>query len=679
MYVGKTRNISIEDAIRISSDFYKQKNYDACIDICQKIIAQQPNNHDVKYRLALCYIEKQMPDRAEPLIKQIIKIAPKNAPLQFNLGRIKALQGKVNDAIKAYKKTLTLDKQHTAAMNNIANLYDQIGNNTLAVDYFKKFLAINDDEYVVHNNIARVYKKNGDLGEALSHILKAIELQPNAFDPHYNAASIYYFLGSRKKYIDHYRIAYNLRPDNIDLAIEFHGALGKVCAWDEQEEVEKRIRTMIENTDGDYISPVMSDFHIYNNPQKRLEVTQQYTKLMTKAITENYPKFEHTKKRKRDNSKIRIGYISSDIKNHAVSYLMCGVFRCHNKDNFEVYLYALNGENDSSYRKEIAYYCNEFKDVSNISNIETARMIYNDRIDILIDLNGYTGAARPEALALKPAPIQVSYLGYIGTMGADFIDYVITDEIVTPPELQSAYQEKFIYMPDSYQANDNKLEISDEVITRVDENLPEDAFIFCSFNQTYKIEPVMFDAWMNILKRVSNSVLWLYRGSPNAEDTLAMDNLRAEAEKCGIDPSRLVFAPIAPLNRHLKRIGLADLALDTRLYNGGTVTSQTLWAGVPVLTLEGEEFSARMASSILNALELPELVKTNIQDFEDKAVEIAQNKTQLKKIKEKLKKNKTTTPLFNTELFTQNLELAYSKIWDNYCGGNEAKFFDLKN
>ena len=247
-------------------------------------------------------------------------------------------------------------------------------------------------------------------------------------------------------------------------------------------------------------------------------------------------------------------------------------------------------------------------------------------------------------------------------MGADFIDYIITDKIVTPPEHQKFYTEKFLYMPNCYQANDDKLPISTKETTREENNLPAKGFVFCSFNQTYKIEPELFASWMNILKRVPESVLWLYKGSIFIHDNLAKENLLKHAAEAGVDPARVIFADGVPIAEHLKRVGLADLALDTRIYNGGTVTSHTLWAGVPVLTLLGGHFASRMASSIVTAVGMPELVKNNLKEYEDFAVKVATTKGAAEKLKKKLAANKNTHPLFDTKQFTKDIEKLYKEV-----------------
>ncbi len=301
-----------------------------------------------------------------------------------------------------------------------------------------------------------------------------------------------------------------------------------------------------------------------------------------------------------------------------------------------------------------------------------ATKINQSGVDILVDLKGHTRNNRLEICALRPAPVQVTYLGFPGTSGADFLDYILTDRIVTPEDQSPYYSEQFAFLPHCYQINDHKQEISDTPFTRLDFGLPEDSFVFCSFNTNYKIEPVMFDVWMSLLNKVPNSVLWLLKSNE-----LAASNLESEAEARGIDAKRLIFAEKIPKDQHLARYRLADLALDTRIYGGHTTTSDALWAGVPVLTLQGAHFASRVSASILNAVGLSELVTRNLADFQSLAIKLSQNSDELEALKAKLARNRLSEPLFDTPLFVANLESLYRRMWDKFLSGEAASKIDL--
>lgn len=662
-----TETLTPQEAFKQANELYQKKEYAKALEISVKRLQTAPTDIDLKYITARCLYKIGDYIRAESLFGDCYSQVPHNSTLCFDIGLLYAAKGNIQKAITFYQQAISLNPQNIGALNNLGNIYNNQGNSDIALQCFNKILEINPNVHFIYNNISLIYKKAGMLHEALTSILKSLEINANIYESQQNAAQIYMSMGDNPKAAHHYEKAYTLQPNDLNVAIEYLDVLGKLCDWDKFKVIESEIKKMI----GDKILPVMCSMQQNETSEKTLKTARVYTLSVVKNITAAHPRFVIDENRKKKKDKLRIAYMSSDIKDHPVAHLMRGVFKNHNKDEFEIYLYSFSSDDKTHYKQQIASYCNKFIDVRHYSNYETAKMIHNDEIDILIDLNGHTGSPRIEALALKPAPIQVNYLGYIGTMGADFIDYIITDNIVTPPKDQPFYDEKFVYMPDCYQANDNELEISTENITKQSEGLPEDKFIFCSFNQTYKIEPVMFDVWMNILKRVPDSVLWLYKGSIYPDDFVAAENLKNQAQKRGVDAGRLIFAEGIAIDKHLKRIGLADLALDTRLYNGGTVTSQTLWAGTPVLTLEGWHFPSRMASSILQNIGLPELVKKTAEEYEDFAVHIANNPDKRAALKEKLLENRNKEPLFDTAGFTKNLEQAYKLMWENYTNGND--------
>jgi len=671
--------VSLEDAVRICTQLYNEKKYDDCEKVANNILSHDQNNLDGKFFLALTCYENKNYEKSEEYALECLNSFPNNTNILFLLARLNKAKGHAKEAIEYYEKVINLDSSNVPAINNVANLYNEIGNNDKALQYFT-FLEKNGlKEAYLFNNMCLIYKRVGLLNDAILNALKAIEIDPNSFEAHQNAALTYILLAKNKQAIFHLERAIEINPEYPDLYKELHDILRKTCDWEKRKIIGKKMDELRKQENEKNINAENADYKNDIMDEDYLEISREHTQKLVKSAIDIYPRFTIDEKRKSTkNKRLKIGYISSDIKDHPVAHLMRGVFKNHNENNVETFLYSFSPTDKSGYQNTIKGHVDNYIDINHLSNFDTAKKIHSDEIDILVDLNGHTGTTRLETLALKPAPVQVNYLGYIGTMGADFIDYIITDEVVTPTEAQKFYDEKFVYMPDCYQANDNDLEISEEEITKEYEGLPEDKFIFCSFNQTYKIEPLMFETWMNILKRVPNSVLWLYCGSINDDDTLAVENIRKEAVKRGISEERLFFAKsMAPISKHLKRTTLADLALDTRLYNGGTVTSQTLWAGVPVITVQGKVFQSRMASSILNAIGLEDMVTHSLKEYEELAVELALNKGKLKTVKSRLEKNKLSKPLFNTELFTSNLETAYRKMWENYCDGNEPKQIDL--
>lgn len=653
-------------------DLYNANKFAECLEYSIKSIKHFQGNVDFIHIAALSQIGLGNLDDAEKNLLTCVGHINNNPELFCNLANLYNTKLELEKATLYYQKTLALDPNNIVALNNLGNIYNDTGQNTLAIECFTRAINNGGASHYLYNNIALVYKKLGLFDQALQAIQQAINLSPEDYRPYHNAALILSGMGNKFQAIKCYELAYKYAPNNPQIISEYRDLCTNVCDWDKYKELEQRSKILEAQGYKAELTPPMSDIQKNIDPKHNLEAAIEYTTSQAKHILQTKVPFSH-KGKKSPGKKIRIGYLSSDIKDHPVAHLMRGVFQNHNKDEFEIYLYSSSEDNKldkSGYRDAIFSKCDQVIDIRNTSNIDVAQRIYDDKIDVVIDLNGHTGAPRIEALALKPAPVQISYIGFIGSMGADFIDYIITDKVVTPPDQQKNYLEKFLYMPNCYQANDDALAISDKEFTRAEFGLPETGFVFCSFNQTYKIEPVLFAAWMNILKRVPNSVLWLYKGSIFIHDNLAIENLHRNAEKFGIDPKRLIFADGIPIADHLKRVSLADLALDTRVYNGGTVTSHTLWAGVPVVTLQGGHFASRMASSILTGIGMEELITQSPEEYEELVVKIATTKDMANELKKKLAKNKATYPLFNTKQFTKDIEQLYKNAFENYLKNN---------
>ena len=362
-------------------------------------------------------------------------------------------------------------------------------------------------------------------------------------------------------------------------------------------------------------------------------------------------------------AKIRIGYFSADFKNHPVSTLTVELFELHNKDRFETIAFSFGADDNSPMRVRLSCAFDQFIDVSMISDLEVAKLSRDLNIDIAIDLGGFTAESRTGIFAYRAAPIQVSYIGYLGTMSAEYIDYLVADKTIVTNSLEYLYSEKIAYLP-SYQANDRKRAISEREFTRQELGLPENGFIFCCFNSNYKILPETFSAWMRILKKAEGSVLFLY-----AENEWVENNLMREALTAGVDSTRLVFAKSLPPDEYLSRYRVCDLFLDTFPYNAGTTASDALWVGLPVITLMGKSFASRMAASLLNGIGLPELINNTQEEYEALAIELAKNPQKLAAIKFKLANNRLIAPLFDTPLFVSNLESAYIKMYERHQAG----------
>jgi predicted O-linked N-acetylglucosamine transferase (SPINDLY family) len=371
-------------------------------------------------------------------------------------------------------------------------------------------------------------------------------------------------------------------------------------------------------------------------------------------------------------NKIRVGYFSSDFRNHAVSNLTAELFELHDKETFEIYAFSSGPKNSDEQKQRIEKSFHEFFDVADISDGEVVNLARDRGIDIAIDLAGYTENARIGIFERRAAPIQASYLGYLGTLGVPHMDYIFADREIIPPEYQQFYTEKTVYLPGCFQINDRKRTISNNNFARSDFGLPSEGFVFCCFNNSYKITPEIFASWCQILQRVDGSVLWLYEANKGM-----VENLRLEASSRGVNPDRLIFSGALPIPEYLARYRLADLFLDTFPYNAGTTASDALWAGLPVLTLSGKTFASRMAGSILKAIDLPELVTHTIAEYENLAEQLATNKPKLKAIQTKVADNRMSTPLFDSPRTTKNIEKAYQIMYERYLEGKNPKSINL--
>ena len=395
---------------------------------------------------------------------------------------------------------------------------------------------------------------------------------------------------------------------------------------------------------------------ISSDPELQLAVAKQYTQKRAKAELA----LPAIVKRKR-NKKIRLGYYSADFRNHAVTQLIAGLFENHDKAQFEVIAFSFGQDNNAEVFQRINQALDQLVDIQGLSDLEVAKLSREMEIDIAVDLMGLVQDSRPGLLAYRAAPIQVNYLGYPGTMGADYIDYIIADHTLIPEDCRQYYSEKIAYLPFSYQANDNKKQIAEKKASRPELGLPEQGFVFCCFNNNYKINPPIFDSWMRILGQVEGSVLWLLE-----DNRFIAQNLRLEAIKRNIKPERLIFAPRLSLAEHLARHQAADLFLDTLPYNAHTTASDALWAGLPVLTCVNAAFASRVAASLLKAIGLPELITTNTEEYESLAIALANDSARLQQLREKLAEQRLSAPLFNTPLFAQQIEAAYQQMMERY-------------
>ena len=451
-----------------------------------------------------------------------------------------------------------------------------------------------------------------------------------------------------------YERAIALKPDFEFLYGNLIHTKMKICDW---SNLETDIVQLVHKIDrSEKVSPPFLLFAATNSRELQRKAAEIYARARY-PLNSALPKIG---KRQRRN-KIRIGYFSADFRNHPATYSMVEMFERHDRSKFEIIGFSFSPESAYELKSRLESAFDKFIDVNSYKDLDVAQLARNMEIDIAIDRNGFTTYCRPNIFAARAAPLQVSYKAYPGTMGTDYIDYLIADPVVVPAAHRQNYSEKIAYLPNSYQVYDTKRHISDMAVSPEDVGLTEDEFVFCCFNNNYKITPAVFDCWMNILKQVNGSVLWLFE-----DNAKAASNLQKEAKNRGVHPERLIFAKRMPLSEHLARHRFADLFLDTYPYNAHTTASDALWAGLPVLTRIGETFASRVAASLLNAIGLSELITSTPQAYEALAIELATNPEKLAAIKRKLANNRLTTPLFDTQTYTRHIEAAYTMMYERY-------------
>jgi protein O-GlcNAc transferase len=571
----------------------------------------------------------------------------------------------LNTAAAVYREILAMDADHADSLHLLGLIEFQFGNVQTALNLLEKAVQRDPENAAYLNNLGSILLEKKAYQEAASNLKRAIQQRPDFAEPHYNLGLVFKKLKKLDESVTYLEKAMALKPDMAEALNALVEQLQKMCSWEKLKTVgacldqltKERLRvkkTAAEN-------PLIT-LRRHDDPAYCFAVAQSWS---NKIVADR----SHVKKqfppRARDagTSKIRVGYLSNNFSNHPVAHQIFSLFSLHDRHRFEIFCYSYGSNDHSWYREQIQDSCDHFFDLFETGDLEAAEIINAHALDILVDLVGHTEDNRIGICALRPAPIQVSYLGFLGTTGAPFYDYFITDTIVTPPAHGRYYSENLVYLPHCYQVN-SILPVSSKKWTRQDVGLPEEAFVFCSFNSAYKIEQVLFDAWIDILRRVPKGVLWLLKDNHAAEQ-----NLRNYAEDKGLKQEDLVFSERAPLDEHLGRLSLADLALDTLTYNGGATTSNALWAGIPVLTVQGNHFVSRMSSSALKAVGLDDLVTHSLSAYTEQALRLANDEDALINIKQRLKENLREMPLFDIGSFCHNLESAYQDMMGRYIRG----------
>ncbi|MBV8665986.1 MAG: tetratricopeptide repeat protein [Burkholderiaceae bacterium] len=586
------------------------------------------------------------------------------AEAHSNLALALSEAGNYEEAFGHAERAIALKTGFFNACYLAGTIAHRLGRGDQAVAHMLNAIAIKPDFDQAHSYLGVLYKEKGDRQAAFTHFRQAAALQPDTAEHHYNLAVSWQEQGDAQSAIRSYVRVLELSPGFHAARLGLVHQLQQTCQWEMLDSHIQIIRQHLMNAPMG-IGGNGSPFSFLALPGSTAAEQRRCAERWTQ---ENYaPQIRqreqlHFTFERKPHDKIRIGYLSADFHDHATALLMAEIFELHDRRRFHVSAYSYGPDDGSAMRTRLLHAFDRFEDIRSASYVHAAQKIHDDGIDILVDLKGYTGDSRSAILALRPAPIQVNYLGYPGTMGADFVDYLIADRFVIPAESEQDYSERVLCLPDCYQPND-RARARPPAPSRAQAGLPEDAFVFCCFNQSYKITADLFDIWCRLLNAVPGSVLWLIASGRSAED-----NLRKEAEQRRVGRERVIFAPRVPPAEHLARQQCADLFLDTLPYNAHTTCSDALWMGLPVVTCIGETFSSRVAGSLLSALGVPELVTTNLQDYHGLALALATDEARRTALRDKIIALRDTAPLFDSGKFTRNLEEAYHTMWANYTG-----------
>ena len=632
------------------------KQLDAAVASFDKAIVLKPDFAVAYYNRGNALQELKQLDAAVASFDKAIMLKPDFAEAYSNKGNVLKDLKQLDAAVAAYDKAIVLKPDFAVAYYNRGNALQELKQLDAAVANFDKAIVLKPDFAEAYSNKGNALQELKQLDAAVANFDKAIVLKPDFAEAYNSRGNALKDLKQLDAAVASYDKAIELKPDYEYLyGMKLHYKM-HLCDWQDFKRNVSELSLKIQsNVKASACFPLLA---------LPIGLADQRKSAENWNIDKNPPMSSLGPIIKRSRQlKIRLGYYSADFHNHATAYLMAELFERHDKGKFELIAFSYGPNKKDEMRNRVKQAFNQFIDVTAMSDKAIAQLSRELGIDIAIDLKGLTQDARLGIFSYKAAPIQVSYLGYPGTLGVDYIDYLIADKTLIPQESQQNYSEKIVYLPHSYQVNDRQRVISQKQFTKQEIGLPQEAFVFCCFNNNYKITPDLFDSWVRILKAVDASVLWLLE-----DNQTAVANLRKEAHLRGLDNARLIFAKRIDLPEHLARHRLAELFLDTLPYNAHTTASDALWAGLPVLTCMGESFASRVAGSLLNAIGLPELVTETQTDYEALAIELATNPAKLKAIKGKLEKNRLATPLFDTALFTKHIEAAYSKMYEQYQG-----------
>jgi predicted O-linked N-acetylglucosamine transferase (SPINDLY family) len=597
--------------------------FEAGLESSRRAVELMPGFLGAQVNCAAALLGLERVAEAEAPLRRVVDLAPDRAEAHHDLGKILATLGRLDEAVASYHQALVINPDYAEAHYNLGRALSAQSHLDWAEASYRRTLALDPDHAHAHYGLANVFRTQRKLTEAIACFGRAVTLDSS---------------------------------DLVSLANWFRERQN-ICDWASYREDESRARSALKAQASPFAPSLL--LALSSTPEEQLTCARRVSAKIAvpKATMLSRPQ-------PRRDKRIRLGYLSSYFRRHPVAFPIAGLIEHHDRQRFDVAGYSTGPDDQDAMRARLIGAFDRFVDIDKTTEREAAELIHSDGIDILIDLDGYTGPSRTAIFAFRPAPVQVNYIGFPGTMGAEFIDYIIVDRFLVPPGQQDFFSERLVHLPHCYLCTDDRREIAERTPTRAECELPETGFVFCCFHTCYKITPTLFEIWLRLLKQVPGSVLWLLHANP-----WATANLKREATARGVAPERLVFAPLQPPSEHLARQRLADLYLDTLPYNANTTAIEALWVGLPLVTCAGKTFAGRMAGSAIQAIGLSKLITTSLKEYEALALRLATEPGRLARLRQKLARNRSTMPLFDTARFARNLEAAYRQMWEIWRAG----------
>jgi protein O-GlcNAc transferase len=639
---------------------------DSAREVVLDALGHHPEAPEFHFFLGNIHLRAERTAEAIACLERALALQPDHAEACNTMGSILQVQGRMDEALEYYRRATTSRPDYVEALINLANAlavrhrYEE----ALAI-YIRAFERHPDSvEAILHGGNALVNMGRHD--EALEYFDRVLLLEPGNAAALCNRGMALYCLSRFEAAVVSFERLLKVDPDFPSAEGFLLAAKIYSCNWSEYAAHVERIGALLDA--GKEAIPPFNLIAIGRSAQQQLQCARIHAGMRYPLS----PEPVWTGERYR-HDRIRVAYLSADYHEHATTYLMAGLIDAHDRQRFEIIGISFGPDSAGPMRARLKSSFDRFLEVRQMGDREVAALLRELEIDIAVDLKGFTTDGRPGIFAQRGAPLQVSYLGYPGTLGMEYMDYIVADGMIIPPGQEGAYAENVVRLPDTYQVNDAHRRIAEQVPGRSELGLPDSGFVFCSFNNNYKITPYVFDVWMSLLKRVDGSVLWLLE-----DNAAAARNLRKEAVQRGIDARRLVFGPRLELDRHLARHRHADLFLDTLPCNAHTTTSDALWAGLPVLTCTCDTFAGRVAASLLRATGLNELITHDLVEYETLAYRLATTPGLLEDIRARLARTRATSPLFDSIRFARHLESAYETMWHRHQRGEPPEGFDVE-